>query len=200
MSTPSQYIEETQKLIDEWHVPLCTSQSTIDEGLRSMDSFKLQAEDVPFIIKLVENPKYDVGLFAGNVSLYNHDCIHLLLGRGLRVKDEAFVIGYTMGSTKKMRRWRRNLYMFCAKYLFPEGYKFGEEERFVFNMGVKAGSLCPADLSQIDFKKLKNKKLKTVRQILGIEKEFIRDIYKIEKKLFPNSEESQRLLQRKEEV
>ena len=200
MSTPSQYIEETQKLIDEWHVPLYTSQTTIDEGLRSMDSFKLQAEDVPFIIKLVENPKYDIGLFAGNVSLYNHDCIHLLLGRGLRVKDEAFVIGYTMGSTKKMRRWRRNLYMFFAKYLFPKGYKFGEEERFVFNMGVKAGSLCSADLSQVDFKKLKNKKLKTVRQILGIEKEFIRDIYKIEKKLFPNSEESQRLLQRKEEA
>ena len=67
-------------------------------------------------------------------------------------------------------------------------------------MGVKAGSLCSADLSQVDFKKLKNKKLKTVRQILGIEKEFIRDIYKIEKKLFPNSEESQRLLQRKEEA
>ena len=200
MSTPSQYIEETQKLIDEWHVPLYASQSTIDEVLRSMYRFKLQAEDVPFIIKLVENPKYDIGLFAGNVSLYNHDCIHLLLGRGLRVKDEAFVIGYTMGSTKKMRRWRRNLYMFCAKYLFPEGYKFGEEERFVFNMGVKAGSLCSADLSQVDFKKLKNKKLKTVRQILGIEKEFIRDIYKIEKKLFPNSEESQRLLQRKEEA
>ena len=128
MSTPSQYIKETQKLIDEWHVPLYASQSTFDEGLRSMDSFKLQAEDVPFIIKLVENPKYDIGLFAENVSLYNHDCIHLLLGRGLRVKDEAFVIGYTMGSTKKMRRWRRNLYMFCAKYLFPEGYKFGEEE------------------------------------------------------------------------
>ena len=165
-----------------------------------MDSFKLQAEDVPFIIKLVENPKYDIGLFAGNVSLYNNDCIHLLLGRGLRVKDEAFVIGDTMGSTKNMPSWRRNLYMFCAKYIFPKGYKFGEEERFVFNMGVKAGSLCSADLSQVDFKKLKNKKLKTVRQILGIEKEFIRDIYKIEKKLFPNSEESQRLLQRKEEA
>ena len=69
-----------------------------------MDSWgsKLEAEDVPLIIKLVENPKYDIGLFAGNVSLYNHDCIHLLLGRGLRVKDEAFVIGFTMGSTKKM--------------------------------------------------------------------------------------------------
>ena len=80
MSTPRQFIEETEKLIKEWHVPLYKGQTTIESGLRSMDSFKLQAEDVPFIIKLVENPKYDIGLFAGNVSLYNHDCIHLLLG------------------------------------------------------------------------------------------------------------------------
>ena len=200
MATPYDHKLEIERQINEWHIPLSTTGLTLKDGLDSMGGFKLEAEDVPLIIKLVENPKYDIGLFAGNVSLYNHDCIHLLLGRGLRVKDEAFVIGYTMGSTKKMRRWRRNLYMFCAKYLFPEGYKFGEEERFVFNMGVKAGSLCSADLSQVDFKKLKNKKLKTVRQILGIEKEFIRDIYKIEKKLFPNSEESQRLLQRKEEA
>ena len=198
--TPAEYKEEIERQINDWHVPLSKGGITLNKGLRSMQSFKLESEDVPLIIKLVENPKYDVGLFAGNVSLHNHDCIHLLLGRGLRVKDEAFVIGYTMGSTKKMPRWRRNLYMFCAKYLFPKGCKFGEEERFVFNMGVKAGSLCSADLSQVDFKKLKNKKLKTVRQILGIEKEFIRDIYKIEKKLFPNSEESQRLLQRKEEA
>ena len=66
-----------------------------------MGGFKLEAENVPLIIKLVENPKYDIGLFPGNISLYNHDCIHLLLGRGLRVKDEVFVIGFTMGRTKK---------------------------------------------------------------------------------------------------
>ena len=194
MSTPSQYIEETQKLIDEWHVPLYTSQTTIDEGLRSMDSFKLQAEDVPFIIKLVENPKYDIGLFAGNVSLYNHDCIHLLLGRGLRVKDEAFVIGYTMGSTKKMRRWRRNLYMFCAKYLFPQGYSFGEEERFVFNMGVMAGSQCPSDLSNVDFNQYVNNRISFVRKELGIDQELLLSCYEVEKKCFPESLESQRLL------
>jgi hypothetical protein len=164
------------------------------KGLESMDEFKLEAKDVPLIIKLVENPKYDIGLFAGNVSLHNHDCIHLLLGRGLRVKDEAFVIGYTMGSTKKMWRWRKNLYMFCAKYLFPDGYSFGEEERFVFNMGVMAGVNCPTDLSKQDFKKLENKKLKIIREELGLDKQLLKDIYRLEKKCFPDSKESQRLL------
>ena len=142
----------------------------------------------------MENPKYDIGLFAGNVSLYNHDCIHLLLGRGLRVKDEAFVIGYTMGSTKKMRRWRRNLYMFCAKYLFPQGYSFGEEERFVFNMGVMAGSQCPSDLSNVDFNQYVNNRISFVRKELGIDQKLFLSCYEVEKKCFPESLESQRLL------
>jgi len=193
MSTPRQYIEEVERLINEWHVPLHENKTTLTEALKSMEGFKLEAEDVPLIIKLVENPKYDIGLFAGNVSLHNHDCIHLLLGRGLRVKDEAFVIGYTMGSTKKMWRWRRNLYMFCAKYLFPKGYRFGEEERFVFNVGVMLGESCDTDLSEVDFKALGKYRIEKVRRLLGIDKELLKSYYEIEKKCFLNSEESQRL-------
>ena len=194
MSTPYEHKLEVERQINDWHIPLTRTGLTIKDGLDSMGGFKLEAEDVPLIIKLVENPKYDIGLFAGNVSLYNHDCIHLLLGRGLRVKDEAFVIGFTMGSTKKMWRWRRNLYMFCAKYLFPEGYRFGEEERFVFNMGVMAGSQCSADLSKADCSKLKNFKIDHVRKLLDIDKKLLKYCYEVEKKCFPNSEESQRLL------
>ena len=63
-----------------------------------MDSFKLRQENIPLIIKLVENPNYNTSkLFGGAVDLFTHDCVHVLLGRGLLVKDEAFVIGYTMG-------------------------------------------------------------------------------------------------------
>ena len=89
--TPRQYIEERQNCIKEWHIPLFSKkQWTLKEGLKSMNDFKLEESEVPLIIRLVENPKYDIGLFAGNVSLFNHDSIHLLLGRGLEVKDEAF--------------------------------------------------------------------------------------------------------------
>tara|TARA_Y100000766_G_C18833240_1_gene569169 strand:- start:318 stop:902 length:585 start_codon:yes stop_codon:yes gene_type:complete len=194
MATPYDHKLNTERQINEWHIPLSTTGLTLKDGLDSMGGFKLEAEDVPLIIKLVENPKYDIGLFAGNVSLYNHDSIHLLLGRGLRVKDEAFVIGFTMGSTKKMWRWRRNLYMFCAKYLFPEGYSFGEQERFVFNMGVMAGSQCSADLSKADCFKLKNFKIDYVRKLLDIDKKLLKYCYEVEKKCFPDSPESQRLL------
>tara|TARA_Y100000593_G_scaffold94766_1_gene195833 strand:- start:1762 stop:2346 length:585 start_codon:yes stop_codon:yes gene_type:complete len=193
--TPREYIEESQRQAEQWHIPLFNKkQWSLGAALSSMDSFKLRPEDVPLIIKLVENPKYDIGLFAGSVSLGLHDCVHLLLGRGLMPKDEAFVIGYTMGSTKKMRRWRRNLFMFCAKYLYPEGYKFGEEERFVFNLAVKAGSLCETDLSTVDFSLLKGKKISQIRTRLKIDINLLKSSYEVEKKCFPNSPESQRLL------
>jgi len=121
---------------EQWHVSLDDDALTLGQALRSMESFKLNQEDVPLIIKLVENPDYKTSkLFGGAVDLFTHDCIHALLGRGLLVKDEAFVIGYTMGSTKGMKRWKRNLFMFMSKYFYPEGYRFGEEERFVFNTG-----------------------------------------------------------------
>ena len=90
---------EAQILSERWHIRLGIEIS-LEESLSTMKDFSLAQEDIPFIIKLVENPKYDVGLFAGYVDLFTHDCIHVLLGRGLLIKDEAFVIGYTMGSSR----------------------------------------------------------------------------------------------------
>ena len=162
--------------------------------IKEMEPFKLHQEDVPLIIKLAENPKYTTSkLFTGAVDLFTHDCIHVLLGRGLLPKDEAFVIGYTMGSGKQMARWRRNLFMFCAKYLYPEGYKFGEEERFIFNLAVLAGSQCSIDLSKVDFKELLDLRISEIRRDLQISYEIIKHCYGLEKKCF-TSAESRRLL------
>jgi hypothetical protein len=193
--TPSQYMEERRRRAEEWHIPLFSKrQWTLNDALASMSSFKLESKSIPLIIRLAENPKYDIGLFSGTMTLNEHDCSHLLLGRGVQIKDEAFVIGFVMGSTKKMKRWRRNLYLFCSKYLFPEGYKFKEEERFVFNMAIMAGERCSCDLSTVDFKKHGNLKLPVLRDKIGIDRALLKCCYEIEKKCFPNSPESQRLL------
>ena len=186
---------EADKLAEEWHSALSKGSRILYEVLDDMQDFKLLQEDVPLIIKLTENPKYFTSkLFTGAVDLFSHDCIHALLGRGLLVKDEAFVIGYTMGSAKKMRRWRRNLFMWVCKRLYPEGYSFGEEERFVFYSGVMAGSRCPTDLSQVDFKNLLDYKIQGIREKLGVDKELLKCYYCTEKKLFVDSLESQRLV------
>ena len=180
-------------LSENWHNSLSKS-GCLSEILAEMEEFKLNEEDVPRIIKFVENPKYKTSkIFSGAVDLFTHDCIHVLLGRGLLAKDEAFVIGYTMGSAKKMTRWRRNLFMFCCKYLYPEGYKFGEEERYVFYSGVMGGSHCKTDLTEVDFTKFLKQNIMEVREELGIDSELLKCNYCAEKKLFPNSKESQRL-------
>ena len=178
--------EDINSVAEEWHIPLAED-TTLREAMKEMEPFALAQDDVPLIIKLLENPKYDIGLFAGYVNLFTHDCVHILLGRGLAVKDEAFVIGYTMGSTKRMMRWRRNLFMFCAKYLYPEGYKFREDERFVFNAGVALGSKCPSDISKMDFKYYLDSSIKNVRELLGVDENTLTSYYELEKSLFRES-------------
>ena len=187
-------LEEASEMAQKWRPPPLSSSRLLHKVIEEMEPFKLCQEDVPLSIKLTENPKYFTSkIFTGAVDLFSHDCIHVLLSRGLLPKDEAFVIGYTMGSSKKMRRWRRNLFMFISKYLYPEGYKFGEEERFVFYAGVMAGEKCPTDLTKVDFKKVLDCKIQAVREKLGIDKELLKCYYCFEKKCFPESPESQRL-------
>jgi hypothetical protein len=84
--------------------------------------------------------------------------------------------------------------MFCAKHLYPEGYNFEEDERFVFNMGVLAGSKCPTDLSKIDFKKFLNRSVSETRDKLGVDSTLLRGCYLAERSLFKDSPESQRLI------
>ena len=185
--------ERQAELAANWHHPLSKGSNNLKTVLDGMKEFKLAQEDVPLIIKLTENPKYFTSkLFTGAVDLFSHDCIHVLLGRGLLPKDEAFVIGYTMGSGKKMSRWRRNLFLWICKYLYPEGYKFTEEERYIFYSGVMAGSRCSADLSKVQFDKLQNMKIDYIRKLLGIDKELLKCYYCTEKRLF-DGKESQRL-------
>ena len=182
-----------QELASDWHHPLSKGQTSLYRVLDSMQEFKLKQEDIPLVVKLTENPDYVTSkIFTGAVDLFTHDCVHALLGRGLLVKDEAFVIGYTMGSGKKMKRWRRNLFLWVTKYLYPDGYKFTEEERYIFYSGVMAGSQCSTDLSKVDFNEVLDYKVQAVREKLGIDKDLLKCYYCTEKKLFKDKE-SQRL-------
>lgn len=185
---------DAQDMALKWVPSFSSNKRKLSSFLKEMEPFKLHQNDVPLIIKLVENPNYKTSkLFGGAVDLFTHDCIHVLLGRGLLPKDEAFVIGYTMGSSGNMKRWRRNLFMFFSKYLYPKIYRFGEEERFVFNMGIMAGSKCPNNLAQINFNNYLNNQIGTIRKKLEIDVDFLDKCYNLEKKCF-SSEESQRLV------
>lgn len=189
-------MKEKEELANEWNPRIgVTHYSTLKEELVSMEPFKLEQSEVPLIIRITENPKYDIGVFPGSVSLYSHDCIHILLGRGVLPKDEAFVIGFTMGSTGRMNLSRESLFTFVTQHLYPEGYRFSAEDILVFKMGIWLSSQMNCkDLSSINFKEHEDYQLFDLRKKIGLDTKTLRYYYYLERQSFPNCRESQRLV------
>ncbi|ETW97720.1 MAG: hypothetical protein ETSY2_44115 [Candidatus Entotheonella gemina] len=110
-------------------------------------------------------------------------------------KDEAFVLGFTMGSTNRVTTAEERLYTFFAKYLYPRGYRFTEEETHVYKDAVKLGFVSDCQpLSEVDYTPYLDWKLSDIRRELGVEEDLLRAYYGIEKRRYPKSPESQRLL------
>lgn len=189
-------LNDSDKLAAEWIIPLSEEKKKLRYVLSEMEPFKLQGKDVPFVIRFFENPKFNFfNFFPGAVRLKYHDCIHAILGRGLLPKDEAFVIGFTMGSTKRLTNFKQWLFLFITKYLYPDGYKFQKEEANIFRMAsLLAKKMNCEDLSKIEFENHLEDNLKKVRKKLKIKEKQLRIAYAIEKVAYAKSTESQRLL------
>lgn len=177
---------------ETWHIPLKDDHMIIQDALDTMESFKLSQDDVPFIIRLFENPKYN--LLPGAVTLEVHDIIHILLGRGLLPKDEAFVIGFTMGTTRKVNKFHKSIFRFVTRVLYPDGYRFYKDEYDVFLNGLDSADkmICP-DFSKIDLTLFTGYTIKEARKELDIDVPELTKDYMIEK-MWYDSPESQRLL------
>ena len=93
---------------------------------------------IHWFVWLLENPKSPISL-TGAIDLYNHDIIHILLDRGMLNRDEAMVIGFTMGNSETTSSWVRWLFEFCARYLYPESYRFNEYDLLEFERGFAYG-------------------------------------------------------------
>lgn len=181
-----------------WHVPLSEGGLTLAEAHAQLATFSLKQEDIPFLVQVIENPKYDVpgiDLFSGATDLRTHDLIHILLGRGLLPKDEAFVLGFTMGSTDRLTDAEARLFSFFTKHLYPRAYRFTDDDIRVFRDAVRLGwvSDC-ARLDEVDYHALQDMSLAEARDWIGIEEDLLRAYYKIEKRRYTASFESQRLL------
>lgn len=185
------------KKYQKWHLPLEQDDITVNEALLDLQDHGSDSidGDIPLIIRICENPQFgwiNDDLFPGAADLNTHDVIHVLLGRGMMPKDEAFVIGYTMGSTKRMTNWRIKLFTWINQTFYPSYYKFGEEEARVFEWGVKCGATSRFDLSRIFINDILDKPVRTVREAFGLDAEVLRAQYEIESDWYPNSIESLR--------
>ena len=182
----------------EWHVPLSSDDHTLKEIQLSSEHILANQTDIPLIVQLVENPKFvipGITLFNGSVDLKTHDYIHAMLGRGLLPKDEAFVIGFTMGSTNRVTSTEEKLYTLAGKYLYPKFYKFEDDEIQVFKDAVRLGYISDCQpLDTIDYSLYLNSKISDIRALVGLEKNLLKAYYEIESKRYLGDVASQRLL------
>ena len=126
--------------VEEWFVPLSEEKRALREAYTELLAFGLKQEDIPLIIQMVENPKFDlpgIDIFHGSTDLRTHDFIHILLGRGVMIKDEAFVIGFTMGSTNRVTTTEERLFSLVTQYFYPKGYRFTSEDLQVYRDAVR---------------------------------------------------------------
>ncbi len=81
------------------------------------------SDSIPFLVRLLENPASPMAL-PGMIDLYRHDCLHLLLGRGFSLHDEAFVVGFTMGNDLRTRPIHLAIFKICSLLFYPRPYRF----------------------------------------------------------------------------
>jgi hypothetical protein len=182
----------------DWHLPLSLGHLTLGQALDDLAQIGAGQEEIPFIVQLMENPRYDIpglDIIHGAVDLHNHDAIHALLGRGLLQKDEAFVIGFTMGSTRKVTGFEERLFTLIAKRFYPGIFRFDDDDVRVFRDAVRLAWICGgAALDKVDFPSFRDRTLADLRQTLGIPEGLLSAYYAIEARRFPSAPESIRLL------
>lgn len=181
----------------DWYFPLHGGAAVLGDVYRDLKAIGLEQKDIPFLIQLVENPKFDLpgfDLFHGATDLKTHDLLHIVLGRGLLAKDEAFVIGFTMGSSNRVSTTEEVLYGLFAKYLYPKEYRFSDEDLHVFKDAVKLGFISDCQpLCKVEFEAMTELTVSDVRKRIGLEDQLLEAYYAIEKKRYPHCPESQRL-------
>lgn len=183
----------------EWHVPLSRGGSALDQAYSTLEAIGLNQREVPLIVQLVENPRYDlpgIEIFSGATDLRHHDLLHILLGRGLLPKDEAFVLGFTMGSSNRVGDVEERLFTLIARYLYPKQYRFDDEDTAVYKDAVRLGYISDCQsLAEVKLDTMIDWPIGRIRTSIGLEEDLLRAYYAIEARRYPSSAESQRLLE-----
>ena len=102
------------------------------------DITKNTGEEIPLIIRLLENPKSLI-LFPGQVYLSDHDQIHLYLQRGITPIDEAYVVGFTMGLDWYCNKQHLLIFRFISKQFYPYPYTISDSMWNEFIQGYDKG-------------------------------------------------------------
>lgn len=175
----------------DWNPGLDNGELTLGEVVETLPGNN--PDDISAVIRLFENPESPIA-FKGAINLPRHDCVHIVLGRGLLPQDEAFVIGFTMGTSKNISILESWLFTVITRYIYPHPYKFDEAHGKVLKLAIDAGKRSKVQkIYEFPFENCMDVKLKDLRKIIGVSVDELRDFYRQEQALLPGSKESMRL-------
>jgi hypothetical protein len=151
----------------ELSCPSLPDSITLKEAVKSLGGY-CQAV-VPWQIWLFENPDSPIAL-PGAITLFNHDCLHILLGRcGFSNDDEAFVIGFTMGNDLQTKGCHVVLFKLLSLIFYPKKYRFTGVQVQSFDLGYKLGrEHVIKNLNHLNFETYLDKTISEVRYLLHL--------------------------------
>ncbi len=174
-----------------WYPGLDAPERIVDSVIATLPT--VPASKIPWIVSLFESPT-SWCRFRGAVDLEDHDVLHVLLGRGLQDQDEAFVLGFAMGTAKKVSWLQYHIFQFTLSRLYPEPYRIPRFLHPAFQLGVKCGQLTGArDLYKRPLKSLRSLSIHEARREAGIDSEVLREFYRLEQLAIPITIASLRL-------
>ncbi len=153
-------------------------QLTLGEAYRSF--VKDKQADIPFQVWMLENPASPIAL-PGNVDLYGHDCIHILLNRGMSNFDEAFVIGFTMGNCDEVEPRHISIFKLFSRFFYPNIYRFNQLHLRAFDLGFLYGQkLEYRNIHRENFDIHHQQTIESLRQKYGIDVMELRALWQAE--------------------
>ncbi|WP_433349723.1 hypothetical protein [Micromonospora sp. CA-111912] len=180
----------TPPALSDW-VPGLDDSATLAEAHAGMPGDDPSV--VPWYVRLLENPASPVAL-PGNVDLFGHDSIHIILGRGTLPSDEAFVLGATMGSSGRLSRWQQKLFTLATSKLYRGPWRLGRDDLLLFEMAVRfAAHQSIQPLGDVPWRDLLSWPLGEIRAKLGIHPPDLLRFYATERALWPHSAAARRL-------
>jgi hypothetical protein len=140
---------------------------------------------IPFLVWLLENPASPIAL-PGSINLKGHDCLHLLLNRGITSYDEAFVIGFTMGNSDDVEPHHLSMLKFFARFIYPKPYRFNAAHLKIFDMGMMYGRKVPyRNIHKVLFDQYAKETLGQLRRLFGISWHELKLIWEMETRTYP---------------
>jgi ubiquinone biosynthesis protein Coq4 len=156
---------------------MAINSADVNEKLTLQEAYSLmngdRQQDIPFLVWLFENPDSPLR-FPGQISLRDHDYLHIIFGCDRSPDHEAWLVGFTIGNDLYCHRFHLLFFKFVARYLYPKNYRFSRSTIESFARGVKAGRKAPyKQIHQFDFERLKDKNIEQLRKIFAVDIESI---------------------------